>query len=159
MVDLKIKTLIQKFILISILISVVITKPCPIGELVSKPDECNKYNKPGHHCCFILAKTEPKLSMCLQLSKSVYNGLKTYSLGGVLYEIECGEEEEDTKTKLVVPGTPCGNTFTTSVEQCRSHSTERSSCCLYKNNFMSGCYHVGIITTGKLSIFGMTLEC
>jgi hypothetical protein len=134
------------------------TLPCPIGETVQSPDECLPYNKPGHYCCF-LSEPFSKTSICLQISKSLYNGVKNYSLGGVLYDIECREQDEFRNPTFVVPGSPCGVIEPSSAEECHIYSTPQSSCCLYKLKSSAGCYNLGLNSRGKVNLLGMTLDC
>ena len=147
-------------LIFSLSFEIINSKPCPIGEIVSKPSECTSNNKPGHHCCYLSA-LEPKVSICLQLSKTVYNGLKKFSFGGMLYDIECENKEEEISgfPKLVVPGSPCGITNPSDPEDCKFYSNDKSSCCFYKDNRMTGCYNLGAPNKGIMSFLGMKLDC
>lgn len=138
------------------ILSTVMNSACPIGELVSTPEECTKYTKKDHHCCYV-SSINPKLSMCLQMSKSVYNGLKKLNLGGVYYDIECGEEEKS--RGLIVPGSPCGSRSPKTPEDCKTSSTLKSSCCYFEMGTNKGCYNLGFNRGGKINFGGMSLDC
>ena len=148
-----------KITLCYILISQVVSPHCPIGKTVESKEECLPYNKPGHYCCFLSAPSLSNTSICLQISKSHYNGMKKYSLGGVLYDIECKEEEDIINPSYVVPGSPCGVMEPASAEECHLYSTPQSSCCLFEHKSSSGCYNLGMNTRGKVTLLGMTLDC
>lgn len=140
------------------LIFTVSNRPCPIGAAVESAGECLPYNKPGHYCCYLSANI-PKVSTCLQISKSLYSGLKKYSLGGIIYDIECKEEIDTNNPEYIMPGTPCGVIEPSTPDECHIYSKPTSSCCLFKHKSSSGCYNLGFKSVGKVSIYGMTLDC
>ncbi len=132
--------------------------PCPIGDLVETASECLPYNKPGHLCCY-LSSAIPKVSTCLQLSKYAYNGLKKFSMGGQLYDIECKQEEELMNPDYILPGSPCGVIEPANAEECQAFSTGKSSCCFFQHKTSAGCYNLGFTSKGKISLLGMSLDC
>lgn len=146
------------FLVALILLNKISSKPCPIGEIVSTPQECTSNNKPGHHCCY-LSSISPKLSICLQLSNGVYNGLKKFNVGGILYDIECENKDETKQEEIVIPGSPCGLTNPNYADECKAFSTQKSSCCYFKGGSFTGCYNLGSPTKGSLTFLGMNLDC
>jgi hypothetical protein len=146
------------FLTIIILLNQLNTKPCPIGEIVSSAQECTSNNRPGHHCCYLSSKSQ-NLSMCLQLSNNVYNGLKKFNIGGILYDIECENKEEKKQEEIIIPGSPCGFTNPTYADECKAFSTEKSSCCFFRGGSFTGCYNLGSPTKGSLTFLGMNLDC
>ncbi len=147
----------SQIVLIALCMSQVLTN-CPIAEVAENISDCTGKSKPGNRCCHLSTMFETNFSICIQLSSSVYDGLKTYSMGGILYNIDCGEEEFDSY-KNVRSGTPCGRADPQNVEDCRKYSTLKSSCCLTTTKESTGCYHIGRKYSGVVPMAGGKLEC
>jgi hypothetical protein len=145
-----------KILLMFLIFIIVHGKPCPTGELVGGPSECTQYSIGDHHCCYLSSIT-PKISICLKMSKRVYNGLKKLDFGGILYDIECGEDLE--KNELVIPGSPCGVQNPFNKDDCNSFSNTKSSCCFFSYNGKKGCYNLGYNKSGQFSFGNIILDC
>ena len=119
-------------------------------------------------CCFFKPVTGGNPFCKTVPFSSYYSGYKKEYIDGILYDVNCGNSNEETYTLE-----RCGNIYNENPKkkECKKYSTYVDSCCYYsgknkdddpqidETNFKKGCYWLGSKYEGSIFWAGARLEC
>ena len=104
----------------------------------SKQDDCTNSSDTFNYCCYLTSASSTG-GFCQPISPTKFQvSMKTWTVNGTSYGIECGIEEG----KM---GTPCGVVDPKNYTDCTKYSTTSNSCCYYNNPSLAVnyCFWIG----------------